>query len=335
MMFDVITIGTATRDIFLRSSLFKTLHDPKHLEKLGFKTGEAECFALGSKLEVEKPVFTVGGGAANAAVTFARQGLKTAALIKIGDDALGKEIVRGLKEEKITPLPMVDKKEGTSYSTILLTPQGERTILVYRGASEDLEKKEVPFRKLKAKWAYIAPGGINFLLMQEIVMHLKRQGTQIAMNPSKNYLKLGAERLKGLLKWLDVVIMNREEASLLTGMRYENERGIFKKFDGLIDGIAVMTDGPNGSKVSDGSYLYSAGIFREKKLVDRTGAGDAFGSGFVAGFIERNDIHYALRLATANAASKVEQIGAQTGLLHKKDLNQSRFKYLDLDVEPL
>ncbi len=334
-MFDVLTIGTATRDVILKSSLFKTLKDPKHLEKLGFKTGEAECFALGSKLEVETPVFTIGGGAANAAVTFARQGFKTAVLAKIGDDLLGEDIVRDLKNEKITPLMAIDKEEGTAYSTILLTPQGECTILVYRGASEDLEKREVPFRKLDAKWAYIAPGGINVMLMQEIIAHLKRQGTKIAMNPSKHYLKLGAEKLKGILRWLDVVIVNREEAADLTGMKYENERGIFKKFDDLVDGIAVMTDGPKGSKVSDGSYLYSAGIFKEKKVADRTGAGDAFGSGFVAGLIERNDIHYALRLAAANATSKVENIGAQAGILWKKDLGQNRFKYLDLDIEPL
>lgn len=334
-MFDVITIGTATRDVFLRSTLFKTLKDPKHLEKLGFKTGEAECFALGSKLEVERPVFDVGGGAANAAVTFARQGWKTAAVVKIGDDLLGKDIIRELKEEKITVFAAVDKKEGTAYSTVLLTPQGERTILVYRGATSDLEKKEIPFRKLAARWAYIAPGDINPVLMAEIVMHLKRGGAKVAMNPSKYYITLGAEKLKGILKWLDVVIMNREEASYFTGVKYEKERGIFKRFDALIDGIAVMTEGPKGARVSDGSYLYTAGIFKDKKIADRTGAGDAFGSGFVSGLMERNDIHHALRIAAANATSVVETTGAEAGILRKKDLNQNRFKYLDLDVEPL
>jgi ribokinase len=334
-MFDIITIGTATRDVFLRSTLFKTLKDPKHLEKLGFKTGEAECFALGSKLEIEKPVFAVGGGAANAAVTFARQGWKTATVVKIGDDLLGNDVLRELKEEKITVFASVDKKEGTAYSTILLTPQGERTILVYRGATSDLERKEVPFKKLSAKWAYIAPGNINPILMEEIITQLKRGGAKIAMNPSKYYITLGAEKLKGVLKWLDVVIMNREEASYFTGVKYEKEHRIFKKFDALIDGIAVMTEGPKGAKVSDGSYLYTAGIFKDKKIADRTGAGDAFGSGFVAGLMEKNDIHHALRIAAANSTSVVETIGAEAGILRKKDLNQNRFKYLELDVEPL
>jgi sugar/nucleoside kinase (ribokinase family) len=103
----------------------------------------------------------------------------------------------------------------------------------------------------------------------------------------------------------------------------------------LIDGIAVMTDGARGAIVSDGRYIYRAGIFKEKKLVDRTGAGDAFGSGFVAGFILKKDIHFALRLASANATSVVEKIGAQAGILRRKDFNLARWQYLDLDVEPL
>ena len=76
-------------------------------------------------------------------------------------------------------------------------------------------------------------------------------------------------------------------------------------------------------------------MFKEKKLVDRTGAGDAFGSGFVAGLIrsgeecEKGDIDpenisYALRLATANAASVVEVIGASEGALSRKGFDDGR-----------
>ncbi|MEK7076631.1 MAG: PfkB family carbohydrate kinase, partial [Patescibacteria group bacterium] len=97
----------------------------------------------------------------------------------------------------------------------------------------------------------------------------------------------------------------------------------------------VMTDGANGSLVSDGRYIYRAGIFEEKVLADRTGAGDAFAAGFVAGMIQKNDVHYAMRQAAANATSVVEHVGAQAGILKKGDLNNKRWKYLDLDIEPL
>ncbi len=334
-MLDVITIGTATRDVFLLSKGFKVLRDPKHLQSLGFKTGEAECFALGSKIEVQEIIFAVGGGAVNAAITFSRQGFETAALVKLGEDESGKAIANVLKREKVSILTPKDKKESTAYSVILLTQGGERTILVYRGASENLSERETPKNKLKARWAYFAPGAIPFDVIKNLFFSLKKQNVRIAMNPSSYYLNLPKDKLFSLLKHLDVVILNREEASYFTGADYGNEKAIFKKFDALIDGIAVMTDGAKGASVSDGKYVYRAGIFKEKRLVDRSGAGDAFGSGFVAGLMKKNDISYALRLASANAASVVENIGANADVLKKDGFLSSRWRYLDLDIEPL
>ena len=132
-----------------------------------------------------------------------------------------------------------------------------------------------------------------------------------------------------------MVIVNREEAAHLTGVDYRKERPMFRKFDELIDGIAVMTDGKRGARVSDGTYIYTAGVFKEKEMVDRTGAGDAFGSGFVAGLMGKRDIHHALRLASANATSVVESVGAHLGALRKGQIDDKRWKYLDLDIEPL
>ncbi len=333
-MLDVITVGTATRDVFLASP-FKVLRDPAHLERIGFKTGEAQCFALGSKMEVAKPLVTTGGGAANAAITFRRQGFRTAALFKVGTDMWGDDVIADLARERVEVIAARDKQKGTAYSTILLAPDGERTVLVYRGASEDLARRDVPMSRLRARWAYLAPGRIEFSVIREIILHLKKNGTKIAMNPSKHYLETHGAHLKPLLKNLDVVIMNREEASYLTGVPYGKDRAIFKKIDDLVNGIVVVTDGANGARVSDGTDLYTAGTFREKKIVDRTGAGDAFGSGFVAGLLQKEDIHHALRLAAANATSVIEAIGAEPGILRKKDLTRKRWQYLNLDIDPL
>ncbi len=343
-MFDILTIGTATRDVFVKSDAFKVLRDPEHLEKLGFKTGEAECFALGGKIEVGEPVVACGGGAANAAVTFARQGYKTGALVKIGEDDAGEAILSEFKKEKITAVPLFSADKGTAFSVVLLTAGGERTILNYRGASEEVSKQEVPFKKLKARWAYIVPGRIPFSVISLLVAHLKSQGARIAMNPSRYYIELGAKQLKPILSRLDVVIMNREEASYLTGVKYEDEKKIFRKLDELVDGVAVMTDGRRGVLVSDGENIFSAGIYKEKKMADRTGAGDAFGSGFIAGLMKAKSetkngvasfsaetIERAIRLASANATSKVESFGAQDGLLKRGEFEgQSRWRSLKI-----
>ncbi len=334
-MYDVITIGTATRDIFLRTSEFKSIKDPEQLKKIGLEGREVECFALGAKIELEDFYTSFGGGAASSAITFAKQGLKTASLIKVGDDDAGKRIIAHLRSNGVTPFVVKDTRNKTAYSTVLSVPGGGRTILVYRGASERLHQDEVPWGKLKSDWAYIIPSQISFSTMMRIVRTFKRQGAKIAMNPSQYYIAMGTRYLKRLFADIDVVLRNREEASSLTGIDYTDKRAILRKLDKLIDGAAVMTEGPKGALVSDGRYMYRTGIFKEKQLIDRTGAGDAFGSGFVAGLIEKQDIAYALKLASANATAVVECLGAQEGILTKRGFRERRFKYLDLDIEPL
>lgn len=331
-MFDVITIGSATRDIFLKSGLFKVLRDPKHLETVGFPTGEAQCFALGSKITVDSFARTAGGDAANAAVTFARQGLSTAMVVKIGDDESGREIIKELAAEHITFLNKPQKGE-TDYATILLAPGGERTILLRRGTP--IQRKGIPFPKLKAQWAYIAPANIDAAIMRDIFATLKKNGVKIAFNPSGYYIKNYAKDLKAMIAQSDVVIANREEAALFTDVAFHDEKKLFKKFDAMVNGIAIMTDGPRGALASDGHTVYRCSTFKEKGIEERTGAGDAFGSGFVAGFIRSNDICYALRLAAANSTSVIEYVGAQAGILSKKDFEGKRWKFVNLDVEPL
>ncbi|OGM90966.1 hypothetical protein A3A20_00065 [Candidatus Wolfebacteria bacterium RIFCSPLOWO2_01_FULL_45_19] len=344
-MYDIITIGTATLDVFLASPLFKVLKDPEHLKRAGMPMGEAQCFALGAKIEVEQPILTVGGGAANAAVTFARQGLRAGAVVGIGIDSNGEAALKELKDEKIATLPVYDEKDMTGYSVILISSGGERTILHYRGASRRINGREPVFGKIKTKWIYVSPGGIPIAAIQRIITRFKNDGTKIAMNPSKNYLKAGAAKMKALLNKLDVVLVNREEAAYLTGIDYKNERGIFQKFDELTRGIAIMTDGPRGVFASDGKNIYKAGIFKNKKILDRTGAGDAFGSGFVVGLIQQiqnskfkiqnlppEAVKYAIRFASANATSVVERIGATEGILSKRDFSAARWARLPIKV---
>lgn len=324
-MYDVISIGTATRDCFLQSPDFKVI------KSSAFVTGQAECFALGSKIEVPFIIFTTGGGAANASVTFARQGFKAACVAKIGKDLAGEGVMRTLDEEKAArKFLQIDKKLPTAFSVILIAPSGERTILVHRGASEHLEKGEILRRELKAKWFYLAPmAGENVKLVEPLVDFARRQTAKIAMNPSSTFIKQGLKKTANVLKKIDVLILNREEGARLTGIDYKEEKKIFAALDEVIDGIVVMTEGPKGVIVSDGKYIHRAGTYKEKKKVDRTGCGDAFGSGFVSGLIQTGSVEYAISLGSANGTSVVEHIGAQPGILTKAQFRK-RFKKLKM-----
>ncbi len=327
-MFDVITIGTATRDAFLRSREFKIISTPE------YQSGEGLCLPAGAKIDLDDIVFATGGGATNAAVTFSRQGFNTATICKIGNDVSGREVLSNLKSEGVsTGLVVEDKKLKTAYSVLILSNTGERTALVYRDASENLEVEDINPRALNAQWFYIA-GSVPLAVLNLILNQAKSVKAKVVMNPSKNQIKLGLKGFGDILKKLDVVILNREEGSLLTGIKYGSVRDIFKKLDEYVTGMIVLTDGPKGVMVSDGQKIYQAGIYKEKIVADRTGAGDAFGSGFVASLIsEPNNIERAIKLASANATSVVESVGAKVGILSRDAFeNESRWKKLDIKV---
>ena len=86
-------------------------------------------------------------------------------------------------------------------------------------------------------------------------------------------------------------------------------------------GITVMTRGTKGVMVANGGEFLKAGILRGK-VVERTGAGDAFGSGFTSGIMKKDDISYAIKLGSANSTYVIKKVGATRGLLAKKDLNK-------------
>ena len=312
-MFDVVTFGSATRDIFVRSKDFKII------ESADFLTGKALAVGAGEKVYVEEVIFSSGGGGTNCAATFALQELRTAYVGLVGHDLPGREIIKelgGLGVE--TDFIKITNQIGTPVSIILSAPKKERSILVYEGASHLLVKEDVPWEKIKqAKWFYLSGlSGKASKVFSEIINFAKKNEIKLAVNPGHDQLTNDLEVLKSLLDKIDILIVNQEEASIITGIDYKKEEEVFEKFDELVPGIAVMTKGPEGVAVSDGKNIYRAGI-PESGYIDRTGSGDAFGSGFVAGIIQENNIEYAIQLATANATSKVQQIGAKNGLLKK------------------
>ena len=156
-------------------------------------------------------------------------------------------------------------------------------------------------------------------MLESAVNWAVQNNVKLATNPGGKELAHGLERLEPLLSHFHIVAMNQEEASALTGIDFEKEDEIFKKMDDLIGGVFIMTRGGKGSVVSDGTHVYEAGIPTEK-AVERTGAGDAFNSAFVAEYSRSEDITRAIQLATANASSVVMHYGAKEGILHKGTL---------------
>ncbi|MDD3728867.1 MAG: carbohydrate kinase family protein [Candidatus Pacebacteria bacterium] len=318
-MFDIITFGSASRDTFLKSKNLKSA------TKKTLVTKEGIYLSLGSKIDVENIYHFTGGGGTNCAVTFANMGLKTAYFGKVGEDEAGEDILKELKQLKVNiSLVKKTKEKKTNQSIVLNVKDKDRTILVYRGASEIMGKENI-FLPL-AKWLYFAPlSGKASLKFNSLVDYGIKKGMKIAANPGNSQLSL--KNIKKIIKKIDILILNQEEASMLANVLYKDEKSALKRISEFYKGIIVITKGPLGSVVLNNSFLYEAKTLKSKVL-DRTGAGDAFSSGFISEYIYSKDIVKSIQRGTANASSTIGFWGAKNGLLRK---NQS-FKKIKVKV---
>ncbi|HEX7259569.1 MAG TPA: carbohydrate kinase family protein, partial [Candidatus Saccharimonadia bacterium] len=288
----------------------KALHQKRDVRTHAY----VEQFPLGAKLELDHVFFDVGGGASNAAVTFARQGFNSAFAGRVGRDSAGADVLRVLKREHVdTTFVRIDERHGTGYSIILLAPNGERTVLVYRGASHNLKAEDFQGGKaLDAHWMYISSLAGNMELLKKLLKWAHRQAIRVAFNPGSGELAQ-PRKLRTFLNAVDILIANRDEMELLFG----GETAVQTMLNAMpYCPYVVLTDGPNGSYASDGSAIYYAGQYQKVKVVDRLGAGDAFCSGFTAGIARGWAIEEALTLASANSTSVVASIGAKSGIMH-------------------
>ena len=326
-MFDVITIGSATRDGFFEGIDFLSV------EGKCFVANKGICLPLGSKVRVPEVHFFTGGSATNTAVSFARQGLKTAIVCRVGDDVSGKTIIEEQKKEKIvTQFIQKDCTVPTAYSVIFLTPSGERTILSYKGCAEKLTVKKIPWKKIQTRWLCIGSLGKEKNILKKIIQFAVSKNIRLAINPGWNEINW----LKDNPKWIDkfeIFICNQEEAAYFTGIPYSKEKKVFKKLDDLVKGVVVMTKGKDGVSVSNGKTLWKAKVLKKKRVIDATGAGDAFASAFISTFIRKNKINEkiieeAICTGMANACSVIKHIGTKPGILYKKDIK--RFKNLKI-----
>ncbi|KKS42988.1 hypothetical protein A3H03_02975 [Candidatus Kuenenbacteria bacterium RIFCSPLOWO2_12_FULL_42_13] len=322
--FDVVSIGSALKDIFI-------------LNKDMSCGGTKVCHPFnpevwGDKIKIKKMYFDIGGGGTNTAATFGNLGLKTALLARVGNDLTGKEIIETMKRFRVnTNLITIGKKEETGYSVIFLDKNGERTALVFRGASDFSDFSPKNTTELRGVWFFVTSLNANIKLLDKIFTVARKHKTKIAWNPGNAELDLSKSKLKYFLQNTDVLFLNLNEAKKLTVEKNKNLKNIFYRLAELSPkAVMVVTDGKNGAWAKNGTAIVWADIL-DKKMVNATGAGDAFGSGFVSGLIlYQGDIKKSLQLAMLNSNSVVTQMGAKHGILKKppttKELGKIKIK---------
>jgi len=314
MTYDIICIGSALLDVYLKSSGFSLVKKPQtDLELLGIE--------YGGKTEIESVEVTSGGGGTNNAVAMARKGFKTALIAEMGSDLVAATIKEELRREQVSLEFLIEEEhEETGISSILVNGDGGRAVAVYRGASRMLTHDDIPWEKLTTTWLYISSLGGDIELLAALIAKARKDGIKVAVNPGKPEIeKIANLTDKDFFNGVEVVIVNREEAALLTGENYEDEV-IWKNGQGLSGvGIMVMTDGRDGGRVTSGgeTLFYTA---EKVTTIEETGAGDAFGSGLVSALMLHKPMEIAILWGKKQAASVVSYMGAKRGLLSLPEL---------------
>jgi sugar/nucleoside kinase (ribokinase family) len=317
----IYSVGTATLDIFFVFDNLKFFNNKKYLKE---------------KNEVEKFFIDIGGGGLNFAYVFKKLNLDTEAIVKIGNDFIGK-IIKKKVQEKNLPCHFILAKGNSTLSFIFLDKKGDKYIFTYRG-QEIFKEKDIPIYKNSAY--YIAPGRTDIKIWDKIIKKLKKEENILAINPSSFFLKQDFYNVIQVLSEVDFLILNIDELKFFISKKFkikgikdikliENFRELFPK-----PKIIIITSGYKGSWILFKENLYFSEAYHKFPVIDTTGAGDSYGSTFF-GFIIKKDFkideNYLKKIskyASINTASNLTKIGAQTGILSENQIKRLKYSHI-------
>ena len=303
----IVSLGSALQDIYLID----------HDDLVATSIGDAAIFGkvlVGSKVDIDRISYEVGGGGVNSAITFARHGHEAVFMGNVSRDPAGVAVIRRLDREGVdgSYVKFLERKTTGTSVVLLDTKSGERTILTCRGASEqfgNFEANDLDF--IQPDWLYVTTLRGDMDTLAKFFRKAKELGVKVMFNPGVRELENPKELLK-LLKYVDVLNVNKSEASQLVPGVVLTE--LLYHLNGYVPTV-IITDGAMGGIAGDGTDIYRFGIYEDVRIKDATGAGDAFGSGFLASIAAGKSFRSALVFASANSTAVVSKIGANRGIL--------------------
>ena len=307
----IVSVGSALQDIYLID----------HDDLAPTPVGDTAIFGkvvVGGKVDIDKISYEVGGGGLNSAITFSRHGHESILFANIAHDPAGMAIIRALDRENIDSSYMGFLERKTTGTSIILLDSrgGERTILTYRGASEqfgNISEKDLDL--VQPDWLYVTTLRGDFETLSRLFMYAKKLGIKIMFNPGVKELEEKETTLK-LFKYVDILNVNKPEASRLVPGATLTE--LLYHLNNMVETV-IITNGAMGGIAGNSKETFRFGIYEDAKVKDTTGAGDAFGSGFLAALAAKRTFKNSLVFASANSTAVVSKLGANRGILTGKE----------------
>lgn len=320
----LLTIGDATLDTFM-------MIDKDASQCSLNEEGDKLQLNYGEKICVEQSEQSVGGNAANVAIGVKKLGISTAIYTELGADITGRSIKHELAHCGVdtTTLRMLDGKQ--SRFSLVLNYLAERSILSFHAqrAYHFPELEQLP------PYLYYTSLGKSFEGIQEKIIQLKTNHpeTKLIVNPGSYQLGPGFDIFKKILPHTDILFVNKEEAFQLADVNTTiTDAAKVLASKGIT--IVIITNSTEGSYCFHDEQLYHLPIFSSEAIA-KTGAGDAYASGFLAAHILGNDIPTAMRWGTMNADQVVKHIGAHNGLCSLEQLQNGLKDYDQIQAKQI
>lgn len=303
-MYDLITIGTVSIDLYYTG------------ESLTYSKDHFE-FAIGGKYFAEGFYEHLGGGATNVAIGVKRAGMKTALMAKIGNNSFKKLILHKLEEEDISYANFCQfENDYINISSIFLTESGEKTLINYRSPHQHFFEELTDLSPLiKSKAIYVA--NLPSVPLDQrigILRFAHKNNVMTCLNLGVVDCRRDASQIEDLLRYVDILIINAHECADLIKQPYHKlnfRKNIVEEFlPYFMSQTLVITDGEKGSYAYQGQNVFFQQAISPTRIVDATGAGDAYTAGFIAAFLQMNDIPRAMHSAAKYSAKILAKIGA-------------------------
>lgn len=324
-MLDVITIGDSTHDTFL----MMRDEDARVYCQINQESCEIRL-NYADKIPVAERHESVGGNAANAAVSAARLGLQTAIYTEVGDDHIAEMVIAALQQSGVSSDYIVRNQGSETTANVVLSVSGERTILLYHQPRHYKLPQLAP-----ARWVYLTSMKDGYeTILPALQAYVTAHNVQLCFQPGSYQLK-NPSATQTLLQQTALLVMNKDEAQrYLNRPEEESVLELLKGLRTLGPHTVVITDGKKGAYAQSQNETLWLGTIEGIPRKETTGAGDAFTSGVMSGLAQGKSLGEAMRWGLLQASSVIQQVGAQAGLATKTQLEELAAQYPEPQPQP-
>jgi ribokinase len=249
-----------------------------------------------------------GGSAANVAVGASRLGVKSGFIGSIGFDTFGRVLLEELEHEGVDVAHVkVDTSTSSGLTVIAINNKGQVIMFGYTGASDKLFPSDLNKEYISSS-EHVHITGLSFDTALAAAKIAKKANVTVSFDPGRLMSKMGLKRLLPLLHYVDQILLNQEEARELTGVieLEKAAKAIIKSGPKMV----IIKRGPDGVFAMNHSKSFSVPAY-PVKVVDTTGAGDAFSAGFITAQLEGKNFEDSVEFANATANLKITRVGAR------------------------